>query len=145
MSILPVKGSDMSMIYTCNAAPKLAPYASNDLPSALARLQWLQPYPGRQQAKARPTNLQTLLVTGQVTRRSKQHMAEPQLRARMGAARNISLPMPKKYLPNWAVAGILTAFVGATYYSSMHAVGTDDMTQELQREAVRQDAAEEAQ
>ena len=56
----------------------------------------------------------------------------------------MSLPMPKKVLPNWAVATILTAFVGATYYSSMHAVGSDDMTQELQREAARQVADEKS-
>lgn len=71
-------------------------------------------------------------------------MADPQMRTRMGAARSISLPMPKKVLPNWAVASILTAFVGATYYSSMHAVGSDDMTQELQREAARQAADEKS-
>ena len=71
-------------------------------------------------------------------------MADPQVRARAAPVRNLSLPMPKKILPNWAVAGVLTAFVGATYYSSMHAVGSDDMTQELQREAARQEAAEKA-
>lgn len=71
-------------------------------------------------------------------------MADPQVRARAAPVRNLSWPMPKKILPNWAVAGILTAFVGATYYSSMHAVGSDDMTQELQREAARQEAAEKA-
>lgn len=71
-------------------------------------------------------------------------MADPQIRPRLGG-RTVSLPMPLKILPNWAVAGILTAFVGATYYSSMHAVGTDDMTQELQREAARQDAADKSQ
>lgn len=72
-------------------------------------------------------------------------MAEPQARPRVAAPRAMSLPMPRKVLPNWAVATVLTAFVGATYYSSMHAVGSDDMTQELQREAARQDAAEKQQ
>ena len=71
-------------------------------------------------------------------------MADPQVRMRMGAPRSVSLPMPKKILPNWAVATIMTAFVGATYYSSMHAVGSDDMTQELQREVARQAADDKA-
>ena len=71
-------------------------------------------------------------------------MADPQVRTHIGAPRVMSLPMPKKVLPNWAVATILTAFVGATYYSSMHAVGSDDMTQELQREAARQVADEKS-
>ena len=71
-------------------------------------------------------------------------MSEPPVRIRAGPGKIAALPMPKKYLPNWAVAGILTAFVGATYYSSMHAVGTDDVTQELQREAARQEAVERA-
>lgn len=69
-------------------------------------------------------------------------MVDPQVRTRTGGS--MSLPMPRKVLPNWAVATLLTAFVGATYYSSMHAVGSDDMTQELQREAARQSAAEKA-
>ena len=69
-------------------------------------------------------------------------MVDPLVRARTGGS--MSLPMPRKILPNWAVAGLLTAFVGATYYSSMHAVGSDDMTQELQREAARQAAADKA-
>lgn len=71
-------------------------------------------------------------------------MADPQMRTRTGASGSVSLPMPKKILPNWAVATLLTVFAGATYYSSMHAVGSDDMTQELQREAARQAAAEKA-
>ena len=72
-------------------------------------------------------------------------MAEPQVRSRVAPGKPASLPMPKKILSNWAVAAVLTAFVGATYYSSMHAVGSDDMTQELQREAARQVAAEKSQ
>ena len=81
-----------------------------------------------------------------LTQPDEQHiMSEPQVRARAAPGRIVTLPVPKKILPNWAVAGILTAFVGATYYSSMHAVGTDDVTQELQREAARQEAVERAQ
>ena len=72
-------------------------------------------------------------------------MAEPQVRPRGREPRIVSSPMRTKILPNWAVATVLTIFVGATYYSSMHAVGSDDMTQELQREAARQDAVEKRQ
>lgn len=47
------------------------------------------------------------------------------------------LPMPKKYLPNWALAAVLGGFVGGTYWYTMHAVGKDDLQQELDREAQR--------
>ena len=54
------------------------------------------------------------------------------------------MPMPRSYLPNWGVAVVLAAFVTGTYYYSMHAVGSDDMTQELRKEAERQAAEEKA-
>ena len=50
--------------------------------------------------------------------------------------------MPKRYLPNWGVAAVLTGFVAGTYYYSMHAVGSDDMPQELQRQVERQAAVD---
>lgn len=36
------------------------------------------------------------------------------------------------------MAGILTFFVGASYYWSMYAVGTTDLEKEVQREVERQ-------
>lgn len=71
-------------------------------------------------------------------------MSEPQLRASPGVVRGRPMPMPKTYLPNWGVAVVLAAFVTGTYYYSMHAVGSDDMTQELRKEAERQAAEEKS-
>ena len=51
---------------------------------------------------------------------------------------------PRKLMPNWALAGLLTAFVGGTYLYSMHAVGTEDLAAELHAESDRQAAAESA-
>ena len=45
-----------------------------------------------------------------------------------------------KLLPNWALAGLLGAFVGGTYYYSLRAVG-DDSGQEMEREFARQQKA----
>jgi hypothetical protein len=52
--------------------------------------------------------------------------------------------MPAKVLPNWALAGVLAAFVGGTYFYSMHAVGTDDLRAELEAENKRQAAQPQA-
>ena len=42
-----------------------------------------------------------------------------------------ALPQPKKLMPNWALAGLLTGFVAATYLYSMRAVGGDDLGREV--------------
>lgn len=71
-------------------------------------------------------------------------MSDPRMRTAPGVSRGRAMPMPKSYLPNWGVAVVLAAFVTGTYYYSMHAVGSDDMTQELRKEAERQAAEEKA-
>lgn len=48
--------------------------------------------------------------------------------ARPGPA---ALPATKKLMSNTAMAGVLTFFVGASYYFSMHAVGTTDLEKEV--------------
>lgn len=50
-----------------------------------------------------------------------------------------SLPMPKKYLPNWALAGALGGFVVGTYMYTMQRVagGSDDLSHALDQEADR--------
>jgi len=56
----------------------------------------------------------------------------------------MALAPTKKLLPNWALAGVLSTLVGASYFYSIRAVG-DDSAQELQREFERQsDAAKKA-
>ena len=58
------------------------------------------------------------------------------------AFRATALPQPKKLMPNWALAGLLTSFVAGTYFYSMRAVGSEDLAQELVHEAARQDKLE---
>lgn len=55
------------------------------------------------------------------------------------------LVIPKKILPNGAVAGILVSFVVGSYWWSMHSVGQQDIEQEVQKEVERQQKAAEAQ
>lgn len=37
-------------------------------------------------------------------------------------------------VPNWAVAGVLVLFAGATYWKTLHNVSSDDLERELERE-----------
>lgn len=37
-------------------------------------------------------------------------------------------------IPNWAVAGLLTVFVGSTYFQTFRRVSIDDLDAELERE-----------
>ena len=57
---------------------------------------------------------------------------------RFGHNPDMPIAKPRAYLPNWAVATILTGFVGGTYWYSMRAVGSDDLEKELARESDRQ-------
>ena len=59
------------------------------------------------------------------------------------AGRPAPLEPTVKLLPNWAVAGVLAAIVGGTYWFSVQAASPADATAELVREAERQ-AAEES-
>ena len=52
--------------------------------------------------------------------------------------------MPKSYLPNWALAGLLGVFVGGTYFYTIRSVGSEDVAAELERESARQSALEKA-
>ena len=54
------------------------------------------------------------------------------------------LPMPKSYLPNWALAGLLGIFVVGTYLYTIRAVGSEDVAAELERESARQAALEKS-
>ena len=53
--------------------------------------------------------------------------------------------IPKKIMPNIALAGILAGFVAGSYFFSMHAVGQQDIEKEVQREVERQQKAAEEQ
>lgn len=55
------------------------------------------------------------------------------------------LVIPKKILPNVAVAAILASFVAGSYFFSMHSVGQQDIEKEVQREVERQIKAAEEQ
>ena len=55
------------------------------------------------------------------------------------------LVIPKKILPNTAVAGILMSFVAGSYFWSMHSVGQQDIEAEVQKEVERQVKAAEEQ
>ena len=53
----------------------------------------------------------------------------------------LSLQKPTVYLPNWAMAGLLLTFVGGTYWYTLHAVGKEDLSEELRKEYERQKQA----
>ena len=55
------------------------------------------------------------------------------------------LVIPRKVLPNSAVAGILVSFVAGSYWWSMHSVGQQDIESEVQKEVERQVKAAEEQ
>jgi hypothetical protein len=61
----------------------------------------------------------------------------------MAAGRPPQLEPTVKLLPNWALAGVLAAFVGGTYWYAVQAASPADAAAELVREAERQ-AAEES-
>ena len=48
-----------------------------------------------------------------------------------------------KLLPSWALAGLLAAFAGATYFYSARSVSVSELSAELEREAQRQAKLEE--
>lgn len=48
-----------------------------------------------------------------------------------------------KLLPSWALAGLLAAFAGATYFYSAKSVSVSELSAELEREAARQAKLEE--
>ena len=48
-----------------------------------------------------------------------------------------------KLLPSWALAGLLAAFAGATYFYSARSVSVSELSAELEREAQRQARLEE--
>ena len=43
----------------------------------------------------------------------------------------MTIVQAKAFVPNWAIGAGLAGFVAATYWYSMHAVGTDDLEKEL--------------
>lgn len=49
---------------------------------------------------------------------------------------------PQLRLPNWALAGLLAALVGGTYFSSFTRVSKDDLQRELERE-LQEEAAKQ--
>ena len=51
------------------------------------------------------------------------------------------LQVPRRYLSNGVVAGILAAFAAGSYWWSMSAVGQNDIEKEVQREVERQQRA----
>lgn len=55
----------------------------------------------------------------------------------------IVLEPTTKLLPSWALAGLLAAFVGATYFYSARSVSVSELSAELEREAQRQAKLEE--
>ncbi len=48
------------------------------------------------------------------------------------------MQVPKRFLSNGMVAGILAAFAAGSYWWSMSAVGQNDIEKEVQREVERQ-------
>ena len=46
---------------------------------------------------------------------------------------------PRRRLPNWALGGLLAAFVGATFYTTIGNVTADDLEAELERELAEED------
>ena len=48
-----------------------------------------------------------------------------------------------KLLPSWALAGLLAAFAGATYFYSARSVSVSELSAELEKEAQRQAKLEE--
>jgi hypothetical protein len=55
----------------------------------------------------------------------------------------IVLEPTTKLLPSWALAGLLAAFAGATYFYSARSVSVSELSAELEREAQRQAKLEE--
>ena len=55
----------------------------------------------------------------------------------------IVLEPTTKLLPSWALAGLLAAFAGATYFYPARAVSVSELSAELEREAQRQAKLEE--
>lgn len=56
-------------------------------------------------------------------------------------------PRPSGGLPNWALAGLLTVFVGASYLTIFRRVSKNDLEKELERELeeeARRQAREES-
>ncbi len=49
----------------------------------------------------------------------------------MPQARAAPLLMPRKFVSNQVMAGILVSFVAGSYYWSMHAVGSTDIEKEV--------------
>ena len=56
-----------------------------------------------------------------------------------------ALAQPKRFGSNGVVAAVLAGFVVASYYWSMHSVGSTDLEKEVQREVERQQRAAAAQ
>ena len=48
-------------------------------------------------------------------------------------------PKPSSALPNWVLAGLLGAFIGATYYRTISNVSSDDLEKEFERELAEED------